>query len=115
MVSQGIIDIDDENFLTDDIDDINKIQDFIDQLTLDDIYKDPISAEKYLQYEKEEKIHQMITDEEILKFLREPEEDIEEEVDTPIVSNYEALAALEKIIMYVEQKAEKIQFQKDKI
>ncbi|CAG8485198.1 13692_t:CDS:1, partial [Funneliformis caledonium] len=45
----------------------------------------------------------------------EPEEDIEEEVEVPIIGNYEALAALEKIIMYVEQKAEKIQFQKDQI
>ncbi|CAG8437918.1 1362_t:CDS:2 [Funneliformis mosseae] len=46
---------------------------------------------------------------------KEPEEDIEEEVEVPIIGNYEALAALEKIIMYVEQKAEKIQFQKDQI
>ncbi|CAG8712755.1 5131_t:CDS:2, partial [Funneliformis mosseae] len=88
--------------------------DLIDQLAKD-IYKDPISVEKYLQYEKEENIHQMTTDEEILKFLREPKEDIEEEVEIPIIGNYEALAALEKIIIYVEQKAEKIQFQKDQI
>ncbi|CAG8709413.1 7318_t:CDS:1, partial [Funneliformis mosseae] len=40
----------------------------------------------------------------------EPEKDIEEEVEVSIIGNYKALAALEKIIMYVEQKAEKIQF-----
>jgi len=57
----------------------------------------------------------MITDEEVLKFLRELEEDIEEEVEILIISNYEALAALEKVIMYTEQKTEKIQFQKDQI
>ncbi|CAG8716945.1 6165_t:CDS:1, partial [Funneliformis caledonium] len=45
----------------------------------------------------------------------EPEEDIEEEVEVLIIGNYEALAALEKIIMYVEQKAEKIQFLKGQI
>ena len=41
------------------------------------IYKDPISIEKYFQYKKEEKIHQIITNKEVLKFLKEPEEDIE--------------------------------------
>ncbi|CAG8679267.1 11307_t:CDS:1, partial [Funneliformis mosseae] len=88
--------------------------DLIDQLAKD-IYKDSIFVKEYLQYKKEENIHQMITDEEILKFLKEPEEDIEEEVEVPIIGNYETLAALEKIIMYVKQKAEKIQFQKDQI
>ena len=50
----------------------------------------------------------MITDEEVLKFLREQEEDIKKEVEIPIISNYEALAALEKVIIYTEQKTEKI-------
>ena len=95
-------------------DDINKIQDFIDKL-VPNVYNDPISVKDYLQYEKEEAIHQMMTDKEILEFLEEPEEDIEEEIEISTVSNYEALAALEKVTTYIVQKSEKIQFQKDQI
>ncbi|CAG8662880.1 1760_t:CDS:2 [Funneliformis caledonium] len=41
----------------------------------------------------------MTIDEENLKFLKESKEDIKEEVEVSIIGNYEALAALEKIIM----------------
>ena len=57
----------------------------------------------------------MMTDKEILEFLEEPEEDIEEEIEISTISNYEALAALEKVTIYIEQKSEKILFQKDQI
>jgi len=50
----------------------------------------------------------MITDKEVLKFLRKPEKDIEEEVKISTISNYEVLVILEKVIIYIKQKAKKI-------
>jgi len=99
----------------DEYEEINKIQDFIDRLT-PNIYENPIPAEEYLKSEKEETIHQMITDEEIIKLMKEPEEEPNnEESEIPIISNYEALVALNQIIIYAEQKSNKINFPKDQI
>ena len=61
-------------------------------------------------------IHQMITDEEIIKLMKEPEEEPNnEESEIPIISNYEALVALNQIIIYAKQKSDKIDFLKDQI
>lgn len=99
----------------DEINEINKIQDFIDRLT-PNVYKNPIPAEEYLQYEKEETTHQMITDDEIIELIKEPEEEPNiREPEIPIITNHEALAALNQIIMYTEQKSDKVEFPKDQI
>ncbi|CAG8694909.1 11698_t:CDS:2 [Funneliformis caledonium] len=58
----------------------------------------------------------MITDEEIIELMKEPEvEPNNEEPEIPIISNYEALVALNQIIIYAEQKSYKIDFPKDQI
>ena len=111
--------IDVDNFIDftdfDEYEEINKIQDFIDRLT-PNIYENPIPAEEYLKSEKEETIHQMVTDEEIIKLMKEPEEEPNnEESEISIISNYEALVALNQIIIYAEQKSDKIDFPKDQI
>ncbi|CAG8639832.1 14379_t:CDS:1, partial [Funneliformis caledonium] len=70
----------------------------------------------YLQSEKEETIHQMITDEEIIELMKEPKvAPNNEELEIPIISNYEALVAFNQIIIYAEQKSDKIDFPKDQI
>ncbi|CAG8620706.1 5146_t:CDS:2 [Funneliformis caledonium] len=104
-----------QNLHFNEYDEINKIQDFIDQLT-SNIYKNPIPAKEYLQSEKEETIHQIITDEKIIELMKELEEEPNnEEPEISIISNYEALAALNQIIIYAEQKSDKIDFSKDQI
>jgi len=111
------IDVDDFIDFTDfdEYEEINKIQDFIDRLT-PNIYENPIPAEEYLKSEKEETIHQIITDEKIIKLIKEPEEESNnKESEIPIISNYEALVALNQIIIYAEQKSDKIDFPKDQI
>ncbi|CAG8763819.1 781_t:CDS:1, partial [Funneliformis caledonium] len=47
--------------------------------------------------------------------MKEPEEPDIEESDIPVISNYEVLAALNQIIIYTEQKSDKIDFSKDQI
>jgi hypothetical protein len=94
---------------------VNKIQDFIDRLT-PNIYKDPIPAEEYIHYEKDETNHQMITDEEIIELMKELEEELTiKESELTLISNYEALAALNQIITYTEQRSDIINFPKDQI
>lgn len=95
-------------------DEINQIQDLIDQL-VPNIYENPISAKEYLEYEKDETNHQMMTDKEIIEMMKEPEEPNIEESEITVISNYEALAALNQIITYTEQKSDKIDFSKDQI
>ena len=95
-------------------DEINQIQDLIDRL-VPNVYENPVSAKEYLQYEKDETNHQMMTDKEIIEMMKEPEEPNIEESEIPIISNYEALAALNQIITYTEQKSDKINFSKDQI
>ncbi|CAG8684467.1 8245_t:CDS:1, partial [Funneliformis caledonium] len=57
----------------------------------------------YLRSKKEETIHQMIIDEEIIELMKEPEvKPNNEELKIPIISNYEALVALNQIIIYTE-------------
>ncbi|CAG8730588.1 16495_t:CDS:1, partial [Funneliformis caledonium] len=91
------------------------IQNFIDRLT-PNIYENPISTEEYLRSKKKETIHQMITDEEIIKLMKEPEvEPNNEELEIPIISNYETLVALNQIIIYTKQKSDKIDFLKEQI
>jgi hypothetical protein len=98
----------------DEEEDIYQIQDLIDQLA-PNVYENPISAKEYLQYEKDETNHQMMTDKEIIEMMKEPEEPDIEESDIPVISNYEVLAALNQIIIYTEQKSDKIDFSKDQI
>jgi len=58
----------------------------------------------------------MITDEEVIELLKEPEEELNtDEPEITIISNYEALAAFNQIITYIEQRSDKIDFSKDQI
>ena len=106
--------IDDFADPTDDYDEMNQIQDLIDRLT-PNIYENPISAEEYLQYKKDETNYQMITDKEIIEMMKEPEESNIEEPEIPIISNYEALTAFNQVIAYMKQKSDKMDFSKDQI
>ncbi|GBB99540.1 hypothetical protein RclHR1_35520001 [Rhizophagus clarus] len=74
-----------------------------------------MSAEEYLEYEKDETNHQMMTDKEIIEMIKELEEPNVEGPEIPIISNYEALAALNQIITYIEQKSDKMEFSNDHI
>ena len=48
--------------------------------------------------------------------MKEPEEETNnEEPEIPYLSNYEVLVALNKIIIYVKQKSDKIDFPKNQI
>ena len=112
---------DDDEIIDDDYSDlteydkVNKIQDLIDRLT-PNVYKDPIPAEEFIHYEKEETNHQMITDEEIIELMKEPEEELNiKESEITLISNYEAIVALNQIIMYTEQRSDIIDFSKDQI
>ena len=88
---------DDESIYSDFIDEydeVNKIQDLIDRLT-PNVYKDPIPAEEFIHYERRETNHQMITDEEIIELMKEPEEELStKELEITFISNYEAIVAL---------------------
>ncbi len=45
----------------------------------------------------------MITNEEIIELMKEPEEELNnKELEIPIISNYEALAILNQIIIYAK-------------
>ena len=58
----------------------------------------------------------MITDEEIIELMKEPEEELTiKESEITLISNYEALAALNQIITYTEQRSDIINFPKDQI
>ena len=58
----------------------------------------------------------MLTDEEIIELIKELEEEPNtNEPEIPIISNHEALTALNQIIMYTEQKSDKVEFPKDQI
>ncbi|GBB89517.1 hypothetical protein RclHR1_16200003 [Rhizophagus clarus] len=108
---------DDESIVLDltEYDEVNKIQDLIDQLT-PNVYKDPISAKEYIHYDKDETNHQMITDKEIIELMKEPEEELTiKESEITLISNYEALAALNQIITYTEQRSDIINFPNDQI
>ena len=57
----------------------------------------------------------MITDKEIIEMMKEPEESNIEELEIPIISNYEVLIALNQVITYMKQKSDKMDFSKDQI
>lgn len=106
---------DDIDFDFDEFEEVDQLQDLIGQLA-SKIYRSPISAEEYLEYEKDETNHQMMTDKEIIKMITEPEEPNDVEgPEIPIISNYKALAALNQIITYMEQKSDKMEFSNDHI
>ncbi|GBC35167.1 tigger transposable element-derived protein 6-like [Rhizophagus irregularis DAOM 181602=DAOM 197198] len=105
---------DDIDFDFDEFEEVDQLQDLIGQLA-SKIYRSPISAEEYLEYEKDETNHQMMTDKEIIEMITEPEEPNVEGPEIPIISNYEALAALNQIITYMEQKSDKMEFSNDHI
>ncbi|UZN99172.1 uncharacterized protein OCT59_000452 [Rhizophagus irregularis] len=105
----------DIDFDFDEFEEVDQLQDLIGQLA-SKIYRSPISAEEYLEYEKDETNHQMMTDKEIIKMITEPEEPNDVEgPEIPIISNYKALAALNQIITYMEQKSDKMEFSNDHI
>ncbi|CAB4485308.1 unnamed protein product [Rhizophagus irregularis] len=104
----------DIDFDFDEFEEVDQLQDLIGQLA-SKIYRSPISAEEYLEYEKDETNHQMMTDKEIIEMITEPEEPNVEGPEIPIISNYEALAALNQIITYMEQKSDKMEFSNDHI
>ncbi|CAB4444117.1 unnamed protein product [Rhizophagus irregularis] len=80
---------DDIDFDFDEFEEVDQLQDLIGQLA-SKIYRSPISAEEYLEYEKDETNHQMMTDKEIIEMIKEPEEPNVEGPEIPIISNYEA-------------------------
>ncbi|GBB86480.1 hypothetical protein RclHR1_12900007 [Rhizophagus clarus] len=105
---------DDIDFDFDEFEEVDQLQDLIGQLA-SKIYRSPMSAEEYLEYEKDETNHQMMTDKEIIEMIKELEEPNVEGPEIPIISNYEALAALNQIITYIEQKSDKMEFSNDHI
>ncbi|CAG8795190.1 8635_t:CDS:2, partial [Racocetra persica] len=90
---------------------INKIRNLIDQLAI--IYENPITAKEYLEYEKEEATHQMMTNKEIVRIINEPKDNLntDKTVKMPIITYHETSEALKKVINYVEQRGNKIEFQ----
>ncbi|CAG8679467.1 7868_t:CDS:2 [Racocetra fulgida] len=74
---------------------INKIRNLIDQLAI--TYENLITAEEYLEYEKEA-AHQMMTNEEIIQIINKPEDNlnIDKTIKMSIITHHKASEALEK-------------------
>ncbi|CAB4377484.1 unnamed protein product [Rhizophagus irregularis] len=104
----------DINFDFDEFEKVDQLQDLIGHLA-SKIYRSPISAEEYLEYEKDETNHQMMTDKEIIEIIKEPEKSNVKGPEIPIISNYEALVVLNQIITYIEQKSDKMEFSNNHI
>lgn len=96
------------------VEEVNDLQNLIDKLAP----TNPISASEYITIDDTEKDHEIDVDEqEIVLMITPNEQNQEEEVieEFPLVSNKEALLAIEKLNKYIDQQSEKLQLSDNEI
>ena len=96
------------------VEEVNDLQNLIDKLAP----TNPISASEYITIDDTEKDHEIDIDEqEIILMITQNEQNQEEEVieEFPLVSNKEALLAIEKLNKYIDQQSEKLQLSNNEI
>ena len=96
------------------VEEVNDLQNLIDKLAP----TNPISASEYITIDDTEKDHKIDIDEqEIILMITQNEQNQEEEVieEFPLVSNKEALLAIEKLNKYIDQQSEKLQLSNNEI
>ena len=96
------------------VEEVNDLQNLIDKLAP----TNPISASEYITIDDTEKDHEIDVDEqEIVLMITPNEQNQEEEVieEFPLVSNKEALLAIEKLNKYIDQQSEKLQLSNNEI
>jgi len=96
------------------VEEVNDLQNLIDKLAP----TNPISASEYITIDDTEKDHEIDIDEqEIVLMITPNEQNQEEEVieEFPLVSNKEALLAIEKLNKYIDQQSEKLQLSDNEI
>lgn len=97
------------------VEEVNDLQNLIDKL----VPTNPISASEYITIDDTEKDHEIDIDEqEIILMITQNEQNQEEEEvieEFPLVSNKEALLAIEKLNKYIDQQSEKLQLSNNEI
>jgi len=97
------------------VEEVNDLQNLIDKLAP----TNPISASEYIKIDDTEKDHEIDIDEqEIILMITQNEQNQEEEEvieEFPLVSNKEALLAIEKLNKYIDQQSEKLQLSNNEI
>jgi hypothetical protein len=97
------------------VEEVNDLQNLIDKLAP----TNPISASEYITIDDTEKDHEIDIDEqEIILMITQNEQNQEEEEvieEFPLVSNKEALLAIEKLNKYIDQQSEKLQLSNNEI
>lgn len=97
------------------VEEVNDLQNLIDKLAP----TNPISASEFITIDDTEKDHEIDIDEqEIILMITQNEQNQEEEEvieEFPLVSNKEALLAIEKLNKYIDQQSEKLQLSNNEI
>ena len=95
------------------VEEVNDLQNLIDKLAP----TNPISASEYITIDDTEKDHEIDIDEQEIVLMITPNEQNQEEVieEFPLVSNKEALLAIEKLNKYIDQQSEKLQLSDNEI
>jgi len=93
---------------------IEEVQVLIDKL----VFENPFTAEEFVQFDKSETTGEMISDEEILKAVlpNEQEQEKEREEDSlPVISHNEAIESYDKVILYLEQREDVFNVNKEEL
>jgi hypothetical protein len=93
---------------------IEEVQVLIDKL----VFENPFTAEEFVQFDKSETTGEMISDEEILKAVlpNEQEQEKEREEDLlPVISHNEAIESYDKVILYLEQREDVFNVNKEEL
>ena len=93
---------------------IEEVQVLIDKL----VFENPFTAEEFVQFDKSETTREMISDEEILKAVlhNEQEQEKEREEDPlPVISHNEAIESYDKVILYLEQREDVFNVNKEEL
>jgi hypothetical protein len=93
---------------------IEEVQVLIDKL----VFENPFTAEEFVQFDKSETTGEMISDEEILKAVlpNEQEQEKEREEDPlPVISHNEAIESYDKVILYLEQREDVFNVNKEEL
>lgn len=93
---------------------MEEVQVLIDKL----VFENPFTAEEFVQFDKSETTGEMISDEEILKAVlpNEQEQEKEREEDPlPLISHNEAIESYDKVILYLEQREDVFNVNKEEL
>src|SRR6266542_2522258 len=119
---------DDENYVNTELEDHNanieleiqrlkeleEVQVLINKLS----FEDPLDADKFVQYDKSEIAHEIISDEEIIKAIHSNnQKNQEKEIETPLsqITHDEVIESYDKVILYLEQQGGNYDMRKEKL